>query len=344
MDSAEQVLRRLLEALRQTPAPQADPAQLRTAAYGRKLLLVLDNADGFPDLAPLLPTGPCCAVLITRRSVPERPGGVRVRLGAMPLDEARELIARIVGAAPDPADSAAVAAVAERCDLLPLAVQAAAVRLVRRPDRPVSVLAARLRPLRFRLDELRCGSLDVREHYARACRTLGPGTAALRRLAQLRVPVYQLPALAALLGSGVREAEGVFDLLVTEHIVEPLDAGHFRLPGLLRAYGAELACYEPSAQRHAALLRAFDWYAEAAEHAATLDGVRCSWLHVERESLVAVARQAARVPGGESAVRRIAGALYDYLRRIGQERQARLMLRLAVDAARRTAAYTAGEA
>jgi DNA-binding SARP family transcriptional activator len=332
-DSSEDVLRGLLRALRQAPAPRVDAAELRTAVYGRKVLLVLDNADGFFDLGRLLPTGPGGAVLITRRSVPAGPGGVQVEIGAMPLVEARELIARVVGAAP--ADAAAVAAVAERCDRLPLAVRAAAVRLARRPDRPVSVFAARLRPQRFRLDELRCDSLDVREHYARACRTLGPGTTALGRLAQLRVPAYRLAALAALLDSGVREAEAVFDLLVAEHIVEPLDAGRFRLPGLLRAYGAELAGHEPTALRQAALLRAFDWYATAAEHAASPAHVRRAWLYAECENLLAVARQAARVPGGESAVRRIAGALDEHLRRGGHERHARLVRRLACDAARR---------
>ncbi|GIJ50295.1 hypothetical protein Val02_71810 [Virgisporangium aliadipatigenens] len=328
----EQVLRRLLQALRRTPTPQVDAAELRTAGYGRRLLFVLDNADAFPDLGQLLPTGPGCAVIITRRSVPERPAAFQVALGAMPLAEARELIARVVGAEPQPDDSDAVTAVAQRCDLLPLAVRAAAVRLARRPDLPVPVLAARLRPLRFRLDELRCELLDVRTHYARACRTLGPGTEALWRLAQLRVPEYRVPVLAAVLGSGVREAETVFDRLVAEHIVTPVGTDRFRLPDLLRAYGAELAGYEPTVRRHAALMRAFDWYAAAAGHASA------TWLRVERENLLAAMRQAARVPGGENAVRRIARALHDNLRRGGHERQAALVRRLAVDAARRSTA------
>jgi hypothetical protein len=132
---------------------------------------------------------------------------------------------------------------------------------------------------------------------------------ALCRLAELRVPAYRLPALAALLDSTVHDAEAVLDLLVSEHVVNPGADGRFRLPGLLRAYSAELARTEPVAPRRAALLRAFRWYAAAAEDAAGPGRSGGSSLEGMRDVLIAVARQAARVPDGESFHARITRSL-----------------------------------
>lgn len=315
-----EILDGFLRALRCSAASPADLNAFRTAVYRRRLLFVLDNADGFPGLDQLLPTGPECGVLITRRSTPPQPDATEVRLEPMTHPQASELIEGVAGAFCDLTDRASVAAIVNYCDRLPVAVRAAALRLARRPDRPAAVLAARLRPERFRLDELSCGTLDLRSHFARAHRTLGPAGVALRRLAELRVPAYRLPALAALLDSTVHDAEAVLDLLVSEHVVNPGGDGRFRLSGLLRAYSAELAHTEPVALRRAALLRTFRWYAAAAEDAAGRGRSGGLSLGGERDVLIAAARQAARVPGGESFKARITRSLRHGQRGSGQRR------------------------
>jgi DNA-binding SARP family transcriptional activator len=334
--ASAEVLGHCLRALDHRRPHATDAAEFRSTAYGRRLLLVLDNADRFAGLEDLVPTGPHCAVLITRRSVPAQLDAVDVALSPLSGADAVELIGRVAGASRIAAEPAATTTVAELCDRLPLAVRAAAVRLARRPDWPVAGLAARLGPEHRRLDELRSSPLDVRERYASACRALGPAGPALRRLALLQVPQCRPEVLAALLAAPPGAADEALDVLVTERLVEPLRGGRFRLPGLLRAYGAELAREsEPAHERRAALLRAFCWYASGAEQAVRAAPAGRAWLDRERGSLLAVARQAARLPGAERIVVRIATSLRGYLSEAGDEHDARALRRLALGAGQR---------
>ncbi|MBC2866191.1 winged helix-turn-helix domain-containing protein [Streptomyces mexicanus] len=158
-----QLLRALGESDRALPAGDLEELvrlyRARTAE--RRLLVVLDNASGDRQLAPLLPAG-TSAVLVTSRSRLARI--TEEDTLALPLlddDASLELLAARVGRRrladdPDAADD-----LVAYCGGLPLALAVAGARLAARPHWTVARLAARLADPATRLAELSFGDWDV---------------------------------------------------------------------------------------------------------------------------------------------------------------------------------------
>src|SRR5690606_12222570 len=98
-------------------------ALLRTLLAGRRVLLLLDNAGGSEQVAPLIP-GSGGMVLVTSRNqlraLIVQYGARRVVLDQMPADEAVELLAGVLGRDRIDSDPEAVAEIVERCARLPL--------------------------------------------------------------------------------------------------------------------------------------------------------------------------------------------------------------------------------
>ncbi|MEU9305153.1 BTAD domain-containing putative transcriptional regulator [Streptomyces sp. NPDC048269] len=203
-------------------------AQLyRTLLAGRRMLIVLDNADDDAQVRPLLPGGGATRTLVTgvRPALASLEGTRLVRLGSMTPAEATRLLARIAGPDRLAADPEAVARIAEYCDRLPLALRIAAARLAARPDRPPARLAARLAAEDRRLGELRIGSLDVTTGLRHALTALDPSTAAaFAALTATDLRLFTPPDAAALLDLPVHEAEDVLDQLADARLLEPRPA------------------------------------------------------------------------------------------------------------------------
>ncbi|HST65086.1 MAG TPA: NB-ARC domain-containing protein, partial [Mycobacteriales bacterium] len=124
---------------------------------GRRLLVVLDNAADSAQVLPLLPGAPAGRVLVTSRaelSTLAVRGALRLELGTLPDDAARELLARAAGPARLAAEPAATAVLLRHCGGLPLALSVLATRLATRPDFPLAAAAAELADARTRLDAL----------------------------------------------------------------------------------------------------------------------------------------------------------------------------------------------
>ncbi|GAA1990751.1 AfsR/SARP family transcriptional regulator [Kitasatospora viridis] len=246
--SAREVLGHLLTSLgvpeQQLPAdPAARAALLRRRTAGRRLLLVLEDARSAAQLRALLPSDPGCAVLVTsRRRLPELVGAVPLPLGPLPPAEAVTFLSRVLGSERAAAEPFALAELAALCEGLPLALRICARRLLARPELTAHRLAQRLAAPEHRLDELRCGELDLRAAIAGSYRGLEPALAtAFARLALPGLATVGTRAAGELLGSSPVAAEHLLDRLVDAHLLTRRTPGRYRYPALLHAFARERA-------------------------------------------------------------------------------------------------------
>jgi DNA-binding SARP family transcriptional activator/tetratricopeptide (TPR) repeat protein len=266
----EALLRQLGVPAERIPASVPERIMMwRTELAERRVLLVLDNAFDTTQVAPLLPGGPGCLVLVTsRRRLVGLDAAHPVPLEMLAPDEAVELLARVVGdrvkAEPD-----ASAEVARRCGYLPLALRLAGARLAHRPGWSVADLAKRLDDARPVLPELAVEDRDVAAAFALSYGHLSPAGQRLFRLLGLHPGVDLDAHLAAALAElELAESGRLLEEMVDAHVVEQRTAGRYRLHDLLREYAAALASgTDPALARTAAVDRLLDCYLHTAARA-----------------------------------------------------------------------------
>lgn len=144
-----------------------------------------------------------------------------------------ELLAGTVGRGRVAREPAAAEDIVRACDQLPLAVRAAATRLSARPHLTLRAYADKLRDERRRLDELR----PVRTELRRITESLPSAARRALWMVSLFGPV-QLPGWLV-------DAAGGREALVRSRLLETVGEGRYRLPDLVRCYGAELAREQP---------------------------------------------------------------------------------------------------
>lgn len=210
-------------------AEQAIPRRLdereclyRSQLAGRRVLVVLDNAASYPQVRPLLPGDPSCRVILTCRGrLSELPGATRVEVDILEPAQALELFATIVGARRVTAELAAAHRIVQLCGRLSIGLRVAAARLIARPHWSLHYLAQRLADERFRLNELRLGTLDVRARLDGSYQELAAESqVALRRLALLETAEFPIGAAARVLGVPHRVGEEVAESLVDARLLE----------------------------------------------------------------------------------------------------------------------------
>jgi DNA-binding SARP family transcriptional activator/tetratricopeptide (TPR) repeat protein len=327
-----QVLERFLRTLGMPGGQLPSGLDERAEAYrdllaGRRVLVVLDDAASEAQVLALLPGSAAAAVLVTSRArLAGVPGAAHVELGVFDSASSADLLSRIAGAERVEAQPAAVAAVAEQCGHLPLALRIAGARLAARPHWSIGQLAERLADETRRLDELIHGDLGVRASiWLSYAGTSEKAQRLLRRLALLDVPVLSGWVGAALLDQPPAEAADLLDELVAAQLVQASGTGtgadvQYRLHELIKVFARErLATEEPAAEQAAALGRALGALLYLAGEA--MRRVPCSdavllgtaplwqlpagltdqlltnplaWLERERAALVCGVRQAAR--------------------------------------------------
>ncbi|MFF5185919.1 ATP-binding protein [Streptomyces sp. NPDC000345] len=246
-----EVLGNFLRALGTDPraipdAPHDREQLLRTLTAGRRLLIVLDNANGPRQVRPLLPGGPDTAVIVTSRvPLSSIEGAHTIVLDLLETDEAVELLSRVAGPARVADDPEAARRLVTLCGHMPLAVRIAGARLAERPDLRVTDLAGRLADERDRLDHLEIGDLDVRSTFMISYRGLSDAQQrAFRLLGLFPGADFTSWPLAALMGVGLREAERHLDALVSAQLLDATGpdetgAARYRFHDLLRALARE---------------------------------------------------------------------------------------------------------
>ena len=275
-----EVLARFLRALGVDGSAVPNDADERAALYrsrlaGRRMLVLLDDADGERQVRPLLPGVPGSAVLITSRA---RLSGLEsaraVDLDVLDAAQAVELLAAVVGPSRVAAEAGAAAEIVRLCGRLPLAVRIAGARLAARPLWALARLARDLADERGRLDRLRAGDLEVRASFALSHDSLDePARRAFALLGMLEAPDFPAWTAAALLDVDQHVAEDLVDALVEAQLVDVVGRDRvgqlrYRFHDLLRAYARELAAGVPETERDQALRRVTGGWLSLAQEAA----------------------------------------------------------------------------
>ncbi|WP_412079062.1 tetratricopeptide repeat protein [Streptomyces xanthophaeus] len=257
------------------PSVDECAALLRTIVAGRGVLMVLDNARDAAQVRPLLPGSAGCATLITSRrrltGLAVSAGAYRVELGPMSPAESVALLRNVIGAARSDAEPAAVAALADRCGHLPLALRIAAETLAARPHRTIAAAVEELEG-QGRLDALAADddpSIAVRTVLACSYRALEPEVARTLRYLGIYPGRHITPAVAAiLLDREVGHTRRLLDALAATHLLDETESDGYRLHDLVRDFAAEqVAAEESSDTRAEAIHRLAAWVMYAVDAA-----------------------------------------------------------------------------
>ncbi|MFI6504850.1 tetratricopeptide repeat protein [Nonomuraea typhae] len=257
----------------------------RSLLASRRVLIVLDNAASSPQVEPLLPGAGGCGVVVTSRrrltGLAMRTEAERVELGPLTAESAREVLRSVIGGPRADEEGEALAALADQCGGLPLALRIAAERAVAHPHRSVGELARELADEDHRLDGLVTDdSVALRNVFAWSYRTLDEPDARLFRLLGLHQGPHLSPeAAAALAGVPIVTCRHMLERLVAANLVETVPSARYRMRGPLALYAAERAAESESPQdRDAAVSRLARSYLLAA--AAAGETVTPSWAPV----------------------------------------------------------------
>ncbi|MFI5896498.1 BTAD domain-containing putative transcriptional regulator [Actinoplanes sp. NPDC051513] len=336
----------------------AQAALYRSVLAGKRILVLLDNARDAEHVRPLLPATAGAVAVVTSRN---RLTGLLAAEGARPValdvlgdEEARDLLARRLGADRTAAEPDAVEEIVAACARLPLALAITAAR-AQQSDFPLSRFAAELRE--SGVDALDTGDpgLQVRAVFDRSYAALSePAARVFRLLGSHPGPDIGVAAAAALAAGPVTRAlaELTNANLLTEHL-----PGRYVLHDLLRAYAAGLPEDRgPAVQR---LLAHYAHTAHAADrllypardpmeiplgegtpaplagHQAAMD-----WLTAEHLVLLAAARYAAG-NGHDAYAWQLAWALDTFLFRRGLWHEQVPLWSVAAEAAERLGDLTA---
>jgi DNA-binding SARP family transcriptional activator/tetratricopeptide (TPR) repeat protein len=250
----------------------------RSLLAGKRVLVVLDNARDAEQVRPLLPGAPGCLAIVTSRN---QLAGLVAADGACPLtldllagSEARDLLARRLGAARVAAEPEAAGEIIARCARLPLALAITAARAATRPGFPLAAIAAGLREATRALDPFHIGDLatDVRTVFSWSYHALTTEGARLFRLLGLHPgPEITAAAAASLAATSRERAHLMLAELTRAHLLTEHSPGRYAFHDLLRAYATEQAhAHDSHRDRDAAVQRILDHYLHTAHRCAVL--------------------------------------------------------------------------
>jgi len=352
-----------------SPPPQAtldaQAALYRSVLAGRKVLVVLDNARDAEQVRPLLPGSPGCMVVVTSRSqltsLIAAEGAYPVTLDLLTFAEARELLARRLGANRVAAETSAVEQIITCCARLPPALSVVAARAATHPQFPLASLACELRDTYGSLRAFHGGeTADPRAVFSWSYQQLSRPAARLFRLLGLHPgPDTTAYAAASLVASSAGHACSWLAELAQAHLITEHNPGRFTFHDLLRAYAIEQARADDTEdQQQAAISRVLDHYLYSADAASvrlyprtrplTLppppptvlpeDPPDCAaawaWFDAECSVLRAAIEQAAAARRDTYAWQ-LAWTLMDFLQRQGRWHDWAAIQHTALDAARR---------
>ncbi|MFI0037265.1 BTAD domain-containing putative transcriptional regulator [Streptomyces mutabilis] len=213
------------------PAEPADAAErYRGMLEGRRVLIVLDHASSYTQVRHLLPTSGGCCVLITGRAnldeLMQKYRALRLRVAPLSDDESRETLTSVLRDTRAEESPEATSRLAALCGHTPLALRAAAARLLTKTHWRVLDLVRRLERSGDRLAELSIGDDSLRARLDRSMRELDPRVAyAYRELSRLDDTDFDAAQAAQVLGTDLLEAEDLIETLVDAQLLEAVGRG-----------------------------------------------------------------------------------------------------------------------
>jgi DNA-binding SARP family transcriptional activator/Tfp pilus assembly protein PilF len=256
----------------------------RSRVAGRRILLLLDNAEGVEQVRDLLPGTPGALVLISsRHRMPSLEGAMALSLDVMPFPDAMALFAQIVGAERAAAEADAAATVVRLCGCLPLAVQVAAGRLRDRPGWSIAHLADQLQGQEGRARLLAAGDRDVMGILSWSYRNLTQSQQRLFRLLSIHPgPDFDAHAAAALAGLSLDETVIILEHLVDVNLLQQPSPGRYRFHELVHdSARSKLEQQRDDAEQVTSALRTIDYYLRSVSVWCNLIG-RTFW-HLEAD-------------------------------------------------------------
>ncbi|NUS84660.1 MAG: tetratricopeptide repeat protein [Streptomyces sp.] len=275
-----EALVRLLDALRvptgRLPADERRLSELyRDRTAERRMVVVLDNAHSERQVRPLLTAAPESLAIITSRYRLDRlaadPGAKVIRLDPLTTADSVRLLTRIVGrdATAGRGPGPGVAAVAERCGGIPLALCETGARVAVREHLTWDTVERQLSERAHRREQ-EAPSMDDRSARGAVDLTtdvtygeLSPRAALLYRM----LGVWPWPGITvgaarkAVDAADDDEARALLDELAGVHLLEEVGEERYRFHDLVRDHAARCGEAEDRhADRAAAVRRVVGWY------------------------------------------------------------------------------------
>jgi tetratricopeptide (TPR) repeat protein len=255
------------------PAALEDRAALwRKRMAGSRALVILDNADSWRQVRPLLPGAGHCLVMITSRSrltgLVATQAPVNLTLETLPPEDATALFATMANRHLKPAEASAVDDLMRVCGYLPLAICLLATRLRMESQWPIADLVRELTQAKHALSRMRAEDVTVEAAFGLSYRQLSTVQRRFfRRLGLHPGPDVDRYAAAALDGSSPRQAGKCLEALYHHHLLDQPLLGRYRMHDLIRQYAVMRADSDSVRERDGAVARLLDYYRRAAESA-----------------------------------------------------------------------------
>ena len=241
-------LAELLRGIGVTDLPQSSSeraALWRTRTTGRRLLLILDDAQDADQIRPLLPGAGGSAVVITaRQRLYGLPYAHWRKLGGLDPSESLSLLERLIGPRAG-LDPSATRELVRRTAGLPQVLHAVGARVASRPDWTMTQALQRLgRPAPGSpVTPPECWAIE--KPYESALAQLSPAQSqAFRALSHLETPVVPLAAAATVLNLPLPDTAALLESLVDAHLLEPAGPDTYRYQEPLRAFARSRAGQE----------------------------------------------------------------------------------------------------
>ncbi len=253
---------------------EAQAGLFRSVLAGRRVLLVLDNANSADQVRPLLPGTPGCVVLVTSREsltgLVVTDAATRLTVDLLSEDEAVDLVTGILGPTSVAAEPKAIWELVQYCGRLPLALRIAASH-ANNPNITVAAVVSELVDERYRLDVLsrdRDERAAVRAVFDWSYQHLSVEHARVfRRLGLHPGPEFSVQTAAAMAELDLPEMRQVLAALTQAHMIEPAARrDRYRFHDLLRAYAADRVGRDDGpVERERTRRLLLEWYAHHAK-------------------------------------------------------------------------------
>ncbi|MEO6084587.1 MAG: BTAD domain-containing putative transcriptional regulator [Umezawaea sp.] len=248
------------------PDLDAQAALYRSLISGKRMLVVLDNAAGADQVAPLLPGTSTCTVLITGRTtlalLMDRYGACHLQLGILTREEAHALLVERIGDGRAAAEPVAARELTDLCGRYPLALSIMARYVSTRPHIPLAEFAAELRELGLDMFDADDPAVSLPAVLSWSLRGLTLEQCTVFALLGIAPgPDIDLPTAAALADLPPARARKALRALEEHSLLERHPHGRYSMHDLVRAYAATTAHDSlPESVRRTALDRVVDFY------------------------------------------------------------------------------------